>query len=158
MDSAEKKFNLSEKMPYVKCFFDSWPITSEVSVELAVEKHIVFESDHRELYDIIREVKLDRSYNKPVILLSRYLGKFLIAHMLLLQLLAEAPKLTEYQSYIDYELKAGDPARIQIIFERALVENCLVPDLWEKFTTYLVRITLLQLVFDHILFIPPAVE
>ncbi|KAL2092793.1 hypothetical protein ACEWY4_012591 [Coilia grayii] len=54
-------------------------------------------------------------------------------------LLAEAPKLTEYQTYIDYELKEGDPARVQIIFERALVENCLVPDLWEKYTTYLDR-------------------
>lgn len=138
-----------------KCRWRNILCSSQITVNYMI---IVFESDHRELYDIIREVKLDRSYNKPVILLSRYLGKFLIAHMLLLQLLAEAPKLTEYQSYIDYELKAGDPARIQIIFERALVENCLVPDLWEKFTTYLVRITLLQLVFDHILFIPPAVE
>ncbi|XP_076126245.1 spliceosome associated factor 3, U4/U6 recycling protein isoform X1 [Alosa pseudoharengus] len=54
-------------------------------------------------------------------------------------LLAEAPKLAEYQSYIDCEVKDGDPARIQIIFERALVENCLVPDLWEKYTTYLDR-------------------
>lgn len=54
-------------------------------------------------------------------------------------LLAEAPKLAEYQSYIAFEIKKGDPARIQIIFERAMVENCLVPDMWEKFTTYLDR-------------------
>jgi len=35
-------------------------------------------------------------------------------------------------------MKEGDPARVQIIFERALAENCLVPDLWIKYNTYLV--------------------
>lgn len=54
------------------------------------------------------------------------------------QLVSEPPKLAEYQSYIEYEMKEGDPARVQIIFERALGENCLVPDLWAKYTTYLV--------------------
>lgn len=54
-------------------------------------------------------------------------------------LVAEPPKLAEYQAYIDYELKEGDPARIQMIFERALAENCLVPDMWAKYTTYLDR-------------------
>uniref|UniRef100_A0A8C9R698 Spliceosome associated factor 3, U4/U6 recycling protein n=1 Tax=Scleropages formosus TaxID=113540 RepID=A0A8C9R698_SCLFO len=58
---------------------------------------------------------------------------------ILATLVAEPPKLAEYQAYIDYELKEGDPARIQIIFERALVENCLVPDLWAKCTKYLDR-------------------
>ncbi|TRY71315.1 hypothetical protein DNTS_002252 [Danionella cerebrum] len=54
-------------------------------------------------------------------------------------LVSEPPKLGEYQAYIDFELKEGDPARVQIIFERALAENCLVPDLWIKYTTYLDR-------------------
>uniref|UniRef100_A0A3B4YS52 Spliceosome associated factor 3, U4/U6 recycling protein n=1 Tax=Seriola lalandi dorsalis TaxID=1841481 RepID=A0A3B4YS52_SERLL len=54
-------------------------------------------------------------------------------------LVAEPPKLSEYQTYIDFELKEGDPARIQITFERALAENCLVPDMWAKYTTYLDR-------------------
>ncbi|XP_067911174.1 squamous cell carcinoma antigen recognized by T-cells 3 [Heterodontus francisci] len=52
-------------------------------------------------------------------------------------LVADPPKLAEYQAYIDFEMKDGDPARIQIIFERALSENCLVPDLWARFTLYL---------------------
>lgn len=60
--------------------------------------------------------------------------------MFALQLVAEPPKLAEYQTYIDYELKEGDPARVQIIFERALAENCLVPDMWAKYTKYLVSI------------------
>ncbi|KAM9446569.1 squamous cell carcinoma antigen recognized by T-cells 3 [Clarias gariepinus] len=54
-------------------------------------------------------------------------------------LVSEPPKLAEYQSYIEFEIKDGDPARVQIIFERALGENCLVPDLWAKYTTYLDR-------------------
>uniref|UniRef100_A0A672P5G3 Spliceosome associated factor 3, U4/U6 recycling protein n=1 Tax=Sinocyclocheilus grahami TaxID=75366 RepID=A0A672P5G3_SINGR len=54
-------------------------------------------------------------------------------------LVSEPPKLAEYQAYIDFEMKEGDPARVQIIFERALAENCLVPDLWFKYTTYLDR-------------------
>ncbi|XP_067861844.1 squamous cell carcinoma antigen recognized by T-cells 3 [Heptranchias perlo] len=54
-------------------------------------------------------------------------------------LVAESPKLAEYQAYIDFEMKGGDPSRIQIIFERALSENCLVPDLWARFTLYLDR-------------------
>uniref|UniRef100_A0A3P8VZB6 Spliceosome associated factor 3, U4/U6 recycling protein n=1 Tax=Cynoglossus semilaevis TaxID=244447 RepID=A0A3P8VZB6_CYNSE len=54
-------------------------------------------------------------------------------------LIAEPPKMSEYQTYIDFERKEGDPARILIIFERALAENCLVPDLWAKYTSYLDR-------------------
>ncbi|XP_053727299.1 squamous cell carcinoma antigen recognized by T-cells 3 [Synchiropus splendidus] len=54
-------------------------------------------------------------------------------------LVAETPKLAEYQTYLDFEMKEGDPARIQITFERALAENCLVPDMWEKYTKYLDR-------------------
>ncbi|XP_051520916.1 squamous cell carcinoma antigen recognized by T-cells 3 [Myxocyprinus asiaticus] len=54
-------------------------------------------------------------------------------------LVSEPPKLSEYQTYIDFEMKEGDPARVQSIFERALAENCLVPDLWIKYTTYLDR-------------------
>ncbi|XP_058014481.1 squamous cell carcinoma antigen recognized by T-cells 3 isoform X2 [Ahaetulla prasina] len=54
-------------------------------------------------------------------------------------LVAEAPKLAEYQAYIDFEMKVGDPARIQLIYERALGENCLVPDLWARYTQYLDR-------------------
>ncbi|XP_026541321.1 squamous cell carcinoma antigen recognized by T-cells 3 [Notechis scutatus] len=54
-------------------------------------------------------------------------------------LIAEAPKLAEYEAYIDFEMKIGDPARIQLIYERALNENCLVPDLWTRYTQYLDR-------------------
>ncbi|EMP37147.1 Squamous cell carcinoma antigen recognized by T-cells 3 [Chelonia mydas] len=51
----------------------------------------------------------------------------------------EEALLAEYQAYIDFEMKAGDPARIQLIYERALAENCLVPDLWARYNQYLDR-------------------
>ena len=49
------------------------------------------------------------------------------------------PKLAEYKSYLEYELKKAEPARIQCLYERALNENCLVSELWADYTSYLVR-------------------
>uniref|UniRef100_A0A4W2C5M6 Spliceosome associated factor 3, U4/U6 recycling protein n=1 Tax=Bos indicus x Bos taurus TaxID=30522 RepID=A0A4W2C5M6_BOBOX len=74
-----------------------------------------------------------QSYNKAL----QQLEKYKPYEEALLQ--AEAPRLAEYQAYIDFEMKIGDPARIQLIFERALVENCLVPDLWIRYSQYLDR-------------------
>ncbi|XP_031571571.1 squamous cell carcinoma antigen recognized by T-cells 3-like [Actinia tenebrosa] len=50
---------------------------------------------------------------------------------------AKPPKLTEYRTYLEYELNKGDPVRIQCLYERALKENCLVGDLWIEYTGYL---------------------
>ncbi|XP_004843681.3 squamous cell carcinoma antigen recognized by T-cells 3 isoform X1 [Heterocephalus glaber] len=74
-----------------------------------------------------------QNYNKAL----QQLEKYKPYEEALLQ--AEAPRLAEYQAYIDFEMKIGDPARIQLIFERALVENCLVPDLWIRYSQYLDR-------------------
>uniref|UniRef100_A0A8I3PR87 Spliceosome associated factor 3, U4/U6 recycling protein n=1 Tax=Canis lupus familiaris TaxID=9615 RepID=A0A8I3PR87_CANLF len=74
-----------------------------------------------------------QNYNKALQQLERYKPY----EEALLQ--AEAPRLAEYQAYIDFEMKIGDPARVQLIFERALVENCLVPDLWIRYSQYLDR-------------------
>lgn len=35
-------------------------------------------------------------------------------------------------------MEGGDPARIQCIFERAIKDNCLHHELWEKYTSYMV--------------------
>ncbi|XP_069353046.1 squamous cell carcinoma antigen recognized by T-cells 3 isoform X1 [Eulemur rufifrons] len=74
-----------------------------------------------------------QNYNKAL----QQLEKYKPYEEALLQ--AEAPRLAEYQAYIDFEMKMGDPARVQLIFERALVENCLVPDLWIRYSQYLDR-------------------
>ncbi|KAK3597200.1 hypothetical protein CHS0354_003704 [Potamilus streckersoni] len=52
-------------------------------------------------------------------------------------LAAEPPRLDEYLSYIKYEESLEDPARILCIYERAIQENCLNPQLWLMYTKYL---------------------
>eukprot|EP00795_Rhopilema_esculentum_P015566 gene15566-6831_t len=47
------------------------------------------------------------------------------------------PKLAEYRDYIALEMKDGDPARVQCIYERAIKDNCLDPSLWIEYTEYL---------------------
>ncbi|CAG2170287.1 unnamed protein product [Oppiella nova] len=50
---------------------------------------------------------------------------------------SEAPHYEQYVRYIEYETTNGTPTRVQCIYERALIENCLIADLWHKYTTYL---------------------
>ncbi|XP_060070147.1 squamous cell carcinoma antigen recognized by T-cells 3-like [Ylistrum balloti] len=50
---------------------------------------------------------------------------------------SESPRLEEYRAYIEFELKEGDPTRIQCVFERAIQENSLNSDLWLQYTKYL---------------------
>lgn len=50
---------------------------------------------------------------------------------------SEAPHSEEFKQYIAFEKKNGEPVRIQNIYERALVENCLVADLWQSYCKYL---------------------
>ncbi|XP_062501292.1 squamous cell carcinoma antigen recognized by T-cells 3-like [Corticium candelabrum] len=50
---------------------------------------------------------------------------------------AESPRLEQYKEYIQFEMSAADPARIQCIYERALAENCLHASLWMDYTHFL---------------------
>lgn len=59
-----------------------------------------------------------------------------------LQESSESPHLDAYKSYIEFELKNGDPVRILSIFERALCDNCLQPELWCQYTNYMVGVNL----------------
>ncbi|XP_071945304.1 squamous cell carcinoma antigen recognized by T-cells 3-like [Antedon mediterranea] len=47
---------------------------------------------------------------------------------------AEAPRLAEYENYIRALQSKGDIKRLQCIYERALVENCLNASLWQAYT------------------------
>uniref|UniRef100_A0A667HSD5 Spliceosome associated factor 3, U4/U6 recycling protein n=1 Tax=Lynx canadensis TaxID=61383 RepID=A0A667HSD5_LYNCA len=104
--------------------------------EKAVKDYIYMEATFAE-YEEWSEDPIPESviqnYNKAL----QQLEKYKPYEEALLQ--AEAPRLAEYQAYIDFEMKIGDPARVQLIFERALVENCLVPDLWIRYSQYLDR-------------------
>uniref|UniRef100_A0A914C1I7 RRM domain-containing protein n=1 Tax=Acrobeloides nanus TaxID=290746 RepID=A0A914C1I7_9BILA len=44
---------------------------------------------------------------------------------------------TAFQEYIYFEIEKGDPARVQMIFERALVEFPFDPSLWEDYVRWL---------------------
>ena len=60
-------------------------------------------------------------------------------HYCVLHAAADAvSKLTAYQSYIEHEKTHGDPARVQLIFERAVADNALNSDVWLSYIQYLV--------------------
>ncbi|XP_043221068.1 squamous cell carcinoma antigen recognized by T-cells 3-like [Amphibalanus amphitrite] len=42
-----------------------------------------------------------------------------------------------YQQYVRHELTDGTPARVQLVFERAVLDNCLSLELWQAYTRYL---------------------
>ncbi|CAB3983959.1 Squamous cell carcinoma antigen recognized by T-cells 3, partial [Paramuricea clavata] len=50
---------------------------------------------------------------------------------------ASSPRLEEYRSYIAYEMKENDLARVQCLYERAMVENCLNSEFWMEYTNYM---------------------
>ena len=82
--------------------------------------------------------------------LNRFFSTMIVLLLIGYQASADPPRFTEYMSYIAYEVKQAQPARVQCIYERALQDNCLLPDLWLQYTTYLVRLTILGTVFDLI--------
>ncbi|XP_071037200.1 squamous cell carcinoma antigen recognized by T-cells 3 [Parasteatoda tepidariorum] len=52
---------------------------------------------------------------------------------------SESPHYEEFKEYINYEKRNGDASRVQNVYERALVENCLKEELWLDYTKYLDR-------------------
>ncbi|CAH1802142.1 unnamed protein product [Owenia fusiformis] len=51
--------------------------------------------------------------------------------------LASSPSLEDFQKYIEFESKDGEPARIQCIYERTITVHCLIPELWLQYLNYL---------------------
>jgi len=51
--------------------------------------------------------------------------------------LAVENSIENFQNYIDFELKEKDPARIQMIFERAITVHCLDSSIWSQYLKYL---------------------
>ncbi|XP_072990552.1 uncharacterized protein [Typha latifolia] len=52
---------------------------------------------------------------------------------------SEADKLQHFVNYIKFEESCGDPARVQILYERAVSEFPVSSDLWLGYTSYLDR-------------------
>ncbi|CAL5004495.1 unnamed protein product [Urochloa decumbens] len=52
---------------------------------------------------------------------------------------SEADKLQEFLKYLKFEESSGDPARVQVLYERAVSELPVSSDLWIAYTSYLDR-------------------
>ncbi|KAF0893563.1 hypothetical protein E2562_026979, partial [Oryza meyeriana var. granulata] len=50
---------------------------------------------------------------------------------------SDSDKLQEFQKYIKFEESSGDPARVQVLYERAVTELPVSSDLWMGYTSYL---------------------
>ena len=50
---------------------------------------------------------------------------------------SQYPHLEQYLKYIEFEKVNGNPPRVQCIYERAFLDNCLVADLWLSYAQYL---------------------
>lgn len=50
---------------------------------------------------------------------------------------ADAELFQNYLSYINFEESSGDPARVQVLYERAITEFPVANDLWLSYTQYL---------------------
>lgn len=57
----------------------------------------------------------------------------------LLQCQNEADKLAAYRRYITATKESDNPAAVQSLYERAVLDLCLVPDLWEEYVTFVIR-------------------
>ncbi|KAL8527557.1 hypothetical protein ACS0TY_005418 [Phlomoides rotata] len=50
---------------------------------------------------------------------------------------ADSEKLQEFMTYLKFEHSSGDPARIQVLYERAIADFPISTDLWLDYTQYL---------------------
>ncbi|XP_050725167.1 squamous cell carcinoma antigen recognized by T-cells 3-like [Eriocheir sinensis] len=57
----------------------------------------------------------------------------------LLRAQSEVDKLAAYRAYIAATKESDNPAAVQSLYERAVLELCLVPDLWEEYVTYVMN-------------------
>ncbi|XP_025090591.1 squamous cell carcinoma antigen recognized by T-cells 3-like isoform X2 [Pomacea canaliculata] len=91
-------------------------------------------AEYKEWVGGLVDPEVEKAFNRALAMLEKvkpYEDELLAKHM-------QEPSLLEaYNKYLDFELLEGDPARIQCLFERALQENCLQPDLWLRYTKYL---------------------
>ncbi|KAL6495053.1 hypothetical protein OROGR_030972 [Orobanche gracilis] len=60
----------------------------------------------------------------------------------------DSEKLQEYMTYLKFEHSSGDPARIQILYERAIADFPISSDLWIDYTQYLDKTFKLSTVFE----------
>ncbi|KDP40896.1 hypothetical protein JCGZ_24895 [Jatropha curcas] len=55
------------------------------------------------------------------------------------QNISDTDKFQSFMNYLNFEKSAGDPARVQVLYERAITEFPISSDLWLDYTRYLDR-------------------
>ncbi|XWS20670.1 hypothetical protein CRYUN_Cryun31cG0122800 [Craigia yunnanensis] len=66
-----------------------------------------------------------------------YNARALLEEQITRQYISESERFQHYMSYIEFEKSFGDPARVQILYERAMTDFPVSSDLWLDYTRYL---------------------
>ncbi|PSS00319.1 Squamous cell carcinoma antigen recognized by T-cells 3 like [Actinidia chinensis var. chinensis] len=76
------------------------------------------------------------AYQKALEMLD---ARILFEERIFRQDVSDMERLQEYMAYLKFEQSSGDPARVQILYERAVTEFPISNDLWLDYTRYLDR-------------------
>ncbi|XP_035540800.1 squamous cell carcinoma antigen recognized by T-cells 3-like isoform X1 [Juglans regia] len=69
--------------------------------------------------------------------LEGYNARVHLEEQILRQDMPESEKLQQYMIYLKFERSSGDPARAQVLYERAIADFPISSDLWLDYTRYL---------------------
>ncbi|XP_041010995.1 squamous cell carcinoma antigen recognized by T-cells 3-like isoform X2 [Juglans microcarpa x Juglans regia] len=69
--------------------------------------------------------------------LEGYNARVHLEEQILRQDMSESEKLQQYMIYLEFERSCGDPARVQVLYERAIADFPISSDLWLDYTRYL---------------------
>ncbi|KAK9286615.1 hypothetical protein L1049_015015 [Liquidambar formosana] len=76
------------------------------------------------------------AYNKA---LEMYNARTHLEEQISQQDMPDSERLQQFMSYLKFEQFSGDPARVQVLYERAITEFPISNDLWLDYTRYLDR-------------------
>ncbi|CAJ2649277.1 squamous cell carcinoma antigen recognized by T-cells 3-like [Trifolium pratense] len=74
------------------------------------------------------------AYQKAV---EMYNARIHLEEQISIQHISDSERLQQYMNYLKFEQSTGTPARIQVLYERAITDFPLSPDLWLDYTRYL---------------------
>ncbi|XP_004485413.1 uncharacterized protein [Cicer arietinum] len=69
--------------------------------------------------------------------LEMYNARVCFEEQISIQNISDSERLQQYMNYLKFEQSFGTPARIQVLYERAITDFPISPDLWLDYTRYL---------------------
>ncbi|KAL5171321.1 Squamous cell carcinoma antigen recognized by T-cells 3 [Glycine soja] len=94
-----------------------------------VEQGSLQDVESIDLVDIYPHVAA--SYQKA---LDMYNARFHLEEQILSPNVSDSERLQHYMNYLKFEQSSGTPARIQVLYERAITDFPITPDLWLDYT------------------------